>query len=701
MMSNPLLKYGRIFYSPKSILFPYSAALLSALSSSAAFVAIEDWQMNEASAGVTMDSLANSAGSINWPTTGSHLATDGSGALRYVQGSNQYKSLGLTTPNVTSGQYELSFKINAATIGGGDVAGARVGFGFRDEVGTDLFHVRLHRTNNELRLQVIDTAGTVDLYDFNAISLPDTLTIRAVVDLDAPSGQLDIYYTIGSEAEQSSLGRDLVAGQFDQLRMTAQLISTDFGASDFVEIDYVTLKEEVVGTTPLTPEFSRDLVLKAPAFLGATYSEALIGSGVDQDYYFAVGDLPTFTKTAGPAWLSVGLNDGALTGTPGASDVGINSFTLQIIAAISGSTDTVTMEIEVLKPAALPFSQTGELRDSWDHFRAAPGWSTAEWHAPSVRPETYTYAGTLPVSGLAHTKTIDVNGVAKIFTGAQLLHDSILVDAMVQVALRTDTTDPEVAVDKQAAFYFDASGQLVVHHTIYTPLSAQQWTTVSNAAVSNGDLVRLTILADFTSDTSAPTDRYFSVALDGVPLTDAAAYLDPADASPDPSGVWFICANSGDGNGSITVNGVSFDGLARIDDLNVSAPTAVTAQGTPHEWVEQYYPGVDYAAYDLLDTDGDGKTTAEEFGDGSNPTSSASVVRAVGSFEAGGAFRVTWPSYTAGALTPYQMYRSLDLSLPLGGWVLVGSNIQREPSGTITWEDQTPPSSSAFYRFEN
>mgnify|MGYP006084852531 CR=1 FL=1 len=699
-MSNSVLKYGRMFSSPKSILFAYSATLLSALSSSAALVVIEDWQMNEG-VGITMDGLVNSTGLMDWQATGSNVGTDGSGALRYVQGSNQYKSLGLTTPNVTSGLHELSFKINAATIGGGDSAGARVGFGFRDEAGTDLFHVRLHRTNNELRLQSIDAAGTVDLYDFNAISLPDTLTIRAVVDLDAPSGQLDIYYTIGSGAEQSSLGRNLVAGQFDQLRMTAQLTSTDFGASDFVEIDYLTLKKEQAGTTPLASGFSRDPVIKAAAFLNTAYNEALQGGGAEQDYSFDAEDLATFTKIAGPAWLNVGLNDGALTGTPNAGDVGLNRFTLQIARATSGTTDTATMDIVVIKLPALPFAETAELRDSWDRFDAASGWSTTEWNAPSVRPETYTYAGTLPVSGLAHTKTIDINGAAKVFTGAQLLHDTIQVDSMIQVAVRTDTTAPVVAADKQAAFYFDASGQLVVYHTIYAPLSTQQWTTLSNAAVSNGDWVRLTILADFTSDNSAPSDRYFSVALDGVPLTDAAAYLDPADASTDASGVWFICANSGDGNGSTTVNGVSFDGLARIDDLNVSAPNAVTVQGTPHEWIAQYYPGVNAAAYDLLDTDGDGKTTAEEFGDGSNPTSSASVVRAVGSFEAGGAFRVTWPSYTTGALTPYQMYRSLDLSLPLGGWVLVDSNIQREPSGTITWEDQTPPTSSAFYRFEN
>lgn len=52
----------------------------------------------------------------------------------------------------------------------------------------------------------------------------------------------------------------------------------------------------------------------------------------------------TFSKVSGPAWLSVAAN-GALSGTPGAGDIGLNSFTVQVDA--TGGSDTATLEITV------------------------------------------------------------------------------------------------------------------------------------------------------------------------------------------------------------------------------------------------------------------------------------------------------------------------------------------------------------------
>ena len=45
-----------------------------------------------------------------------------------------------------------------------------------------------------------------------------------------------------------------------------------------------------------------------------------------------IGDTLTYSKVSGPAWLSVASN-GALSGTPGNSDVGANSFTVKVTDA--------------------------------------------------------------------------------------------------------------------------------------------------------------------------------------------------------------------------------------------------------------------------------------------------------------------------------------------------------------------------------
>jgi hypothetical protein len=59
----------------------------------------------------------------------------------------------------------------------------------------------------------------------------------------------------------------------------------------------------------------------------------------------------TFSKVDGPAWLQVDPVTGALSGTPGAGDVGDNVFTVGVDA--TGGSDTATLNIAI--EAALPY----------------------------------------------------------------------------------------------------------------------------------------------------------------------------------------------------------------------------------------------------------------------------------------------------------------------------------------------------------
>jgi hypothetical protein len=95
------------------------------------------------------------------------------------------------------------------------------------------------------------------------------------------------------------------------------------------------------------PAFTTDPIAKPNASQSQAYSGTLSGSASDPD-----ADPLTFAKSAGPAWLSVAAN-GTLSGTPGAGDVGLNSFTVSVSDGRGGS-DTATLQITVVAPIAAP-----------------------------------------------------------------------------------------------------------------------------------------------------------------------------------------------------------------------------------------------------------------------------------------------------------------------------------------------------------
>ena len=89
------------------------------------------------------------------------------------------------------------------------------------------------------------------------------------------------------------------------------------------------------------PVFSNDPIIGTNATENVAYSGTIAGSASDAD-----GDTLTYSKVSGPAWLSVAV-DGTLSGTPSASDIGANSFTVQV-ADGNGGTDTATLNITVV-----------------------------------------------------------------------------------------------------------------------------------------------------------------------------------------------------------------------------------------------------------------------------------------------------------------------------------------------------------------
>ena len=95
------------------------------------------------------------------------------------------------------------------------------------------------------------------------------------------------------------------------------------------------------------PTWTASPVTKPNAATSVAYGETLAGSASDPD----VGDTLMFSKVSGPAWLAVAAN-GALSGTPGAGDLGTNSFTVRVTDSGSLSNDATLLVSVVADPNA-------------------------------------------------------------------------------------------------------------------------------------------------------------------------------------------------------------------------------------------------------------------------------------------------------------------------------------------------------------
>jgi hypothetical protein len=99
-----------------------------------------------------------------------------------------------------------------------------------------------------------------------------------------------------------------------------------------------------LGGTPVTnqpPVFTTDPITRPTSTAGNPYTGTLSGSATD-----SIGEMITYTKTSGPTWLSV-AHDGSLSGTPTASDVGLNTFNIRATDG-GGLFDSAVLNITIV-----------------------------------------------------------------------------------------------------------------------------------------------------------------------------------------------------------------------------------------------------------------------------------------------------------------------------------------------------------------
>ena len=115
----------------------------------------------------------------------------------------------------------------------------------------------------------------------------------------------------------------LLSGRFDDFR--------------FVSSALTDAQVAAIHATP-PPQFRATTIYKTDAVVGQPYNATLAGD--------ATGTGPlTFSKMDGPAWLNVAAN-GALTGTPGVTNGGLNNFLVRVTDS-NGSLNTATLLIVV------------------------------------------------------------------------------------------------------------------------------------------------------------------------------------------------------------------------------------------------------------------------------------------------------------------------------------------------------------------
>lgn len=133
----------------------------------------------------------------------------------------------------------------------------------------------------------------------------------------------------------------LGAGAAQQSMLLVRFRSNANGYYERFRIDDVAIAGTRGDVPPnRAPAFNSDPVTVPNANVGSSYYSSLGGSASDPD-----NDPLTYTKVKGPHWLNIS-SDGALSGTPGAGDIGATNFTLQV-ADGRGGFDTALLNITV------------------------------------------------------------------------------------------------------------------------------------------------------------------------------------------------------------------------------------------------------------------------------------------------------------------------------------------------------------------
>ena len=242
-------------------------------------------------------------------------------------------------------------------------SGALAGTPLNQDVGPNVFSVQVTDSSN------VSVTATLNVTVANSNDAPafavDPVSENATEDSEF-SGQLS---ASDPDASDTLTYSKLSGPAWLTVSSTGVLggtpLNPDVGPNTFTvqvtdsanSTDTATLNIAVSNTND-PPVFASSVITGAAATLDSSYSGSLAGTATDPD----TGDAFTYSKSSGPAWLSVAAN-GSLSGTPSGPDAGSNIFSVLVTDA-GGLSSNATLQIHV---AAVGTDSNGNgILDSWE-----------------------------------------------------------------------------------------------------------------------------------------------------------------------------------------------------------------------------------------------------------------------------------------------------------------------------------------------
>ncbi len=361
------------------------------------------WRLDERSGTVVHDYVAGNNGSYSHATLGQagDNVLDSHTAARFGTplSANSYAG---NIPVGFATAFNAAFSVEAWA--NGNAQNLYSGLVSKGTGGNEQFCLDCGAAGNAFRFMVRDSTG--NSYIANGTIAPDGQWHYLAGVCDQANGSIFLYVD-GSEAAQAAIDPSSgILGSTNPITIG----SRQSGTSTF-DLQFIGYMEEVAvydyalspaqirahfgSVTNRPPEFLADPLVVASATAGQAYAGSLATYAVDPDGYTI-----TFSLVSGPAWLSVAGN-GALGGTPSASDVGTNLFVVNA-TDLSALNAKATMLLDV-QPA--PFTAAAALQGTkllltWT---ASTGTYVVQTTTNLLSPNWQTLAGPLTGTSLLIT----------------------------------------------------------------------------------------------------------------------------------------------------------------------------------------------------------------------------------------------------------------------------------------------------------
>jgi len=176
-----------------------------------------------------------------------------------------------------------------------------------------------------------DNVVTVDAQD------PDGDTLSYAITGGDPNGDFAI-----SQTGVISVAKPLDAMTQDSYEL--EITITDDGSPAQSVTETITINLE---TTNSAPYFNSTILNKPTVEVGVQVSGSLVSDSGDPD----IGDVLSYSKLSGPAWLTVN-SDGSYSGTPGQNNIGENTFLVEVKDSALANA-SATLSITVIEAGSL------------------------------------------------------------------------------------------------------------------------------------------------------------------------------------------------------------------------------------------------------------------------------------------------------------------------------------------------------------